>query len=62
MSQISQINSSNTQVDQLHGQGHVQAWDAVEAYFQCITECSLEDGACVTRCVDDLREGGDVEH
>ena len=33
-------------------------WDAVETYFECITTCSLEDGECVTRCVEALREGG----
>jgi hypothetical protein len=31
-------------------------WDAMEAYFECITTCSLEDGECVTRCVEELRE------
>ena len=30
--------------------------DAMEAYFECITTCSLEDGECVTRCVEQLRE------
>jgi hypothetical protein len=25
-------------------------------YFECITTCSLDDGACVTRCVELLRE------
>ncbi len=30
--------------------------DAMEAYFECITTCSLEDGECVTRCVEELRE------
>jgi hypothetical protein len=25
-------------------------------YFECITTCSLEDGECVTRCVEALRE------
>jgi hypothetical protein len=30
--------------------------DAMEVYFECITTCSLEDGECVTRCVEDLRE------
>ncbi|MFM7313917.1 MAG: hypothetical protein ACKO0M_12250 [Cyanobium sp.] len=31
-------------------------WDAMETYFECITTCSLEDGECVTRCVEQLRE------
>ena len=42
------------------GQGlqaeQTQAGDALEAYFECITTCSLDDGACVTRCVEQLRE------
>ena len=28
----------------------------METYFSCITTCSLEDGECVTRCVEELRE------
>jgi hypothetical protein len=31
------------------------SWDAVEVYFNCISECSLDDGECVTRCVEELR-------
>ena len=30
--------------------------DPLEVYFECITTCSLDDGACVTRCVEQLRE------
>ena len=30
--------------------------DAMETYFRCITTCSLDDGECVTRCVEELRE------
>lgn len=30
--------------------------DAVDTYFSCITTCSLDDGECVTRCVEELRE------
>lgn len=33
-----------------------QTMDAAESYFECITTCSLEDGECVTRCVELLRE------
>lgn len=32
------------------------SFDAVETYFSCITTCSLDDGDCVTRCVEELRE------
>ena len=38
--------------------GHAQHHDGPEAmdvYFECITTCSLDDGECVTRCVEELR-------
>ena len=35
---------------------HAQTWDAVETYFECITTCSLDDGECITRCVEQLRD------
>lgn len=37
---------------------HSQTWDAMESYFECITTCSLDDGDCVTQCVEQLREHG----
>jgi hypothetical protein len=45
------------------GSGHQgdttnQTWDAMESYFECITTCSLDDGDCVTQCVEQLRERG----
>ena len=44
-----------------HGAGsHEQTWDAVETYFECITTCSLDDGECITRCVDQLRDNDDA--
>jgi hypothetical protein len=33
-----------------------QTFDAVEAYFECITTCSLDDGECITTCTETLRE------
>mgnify|MGYP006267722295 FL=1 len=33
-----------------------QTWDAMDSYFECITTCSLDDGECVTHCVEQLRE------
>jgi len=30
--------------------------DPVEAYFECISQCSLDDGECVTVCTAILRE------
>ena len=39
---------------------HEQTWDAVETYFQCITTCSLDDGDCITQCVEQLRDADDA--
>ena len=33
-----------------------QSRDAVETYFECITTCSLDDGECITQCVEELRD------
>jgi hypothetical protein len=30
--------------------------DPVSSYFECITSCSVDDGECVTQCVEVLRE------
>jgi len=30
--------------------------DAVEAYFECITTCSLDDQECITVCTTKLRD------
>ena len=34
--------------------------DAINSYFECITECSIVDGheECVTRCVEIHLKGG----
>ena len=37
-----------------HGIDH--GVDAVEAYFECITNCSLDDQECVTVCTTVLRD------
>ena len=29
-----------------------ERWAAVDDYLTCITECSLDDGTCVTRCLE----------
>ena len=33
-----------------------QALDSMDAYFECITTCSLDDGECITSCTEILRE------
>ncbi|MEN9540977.1 MAG: hypothetical protein RLZZ459_1068 [Cyanobacteriota bacterium] len=30
--------------------------DSVTTYFECITACSVDDGECVTQCVEVLRD------
>ena len=30
---------------------HQAEWDAVEAFMECVTTCSMDDGECVTTCV-----------
>ncbi|MDM7937880.1 MAG: hypothetical protein QUV06_10515 [Cyanobium sp. CZS 48M] len=35
---------------------HDDSGDSVESYFECITTCSLDDGECITQCVEQLRE------
>lgn len=37
-------------------QGFDGGSDPVEAYFECISQCSLDDGECVTVCTTILRE------
>lgn len=32
------------------------AVDAVEAYFECISTCSLDDAECITVCTEVLRD------
>ena len=45
------------QSQQANGEHSGQSsFDAVDAYFTCITTCSLDDGECVTRCVEELRD------
>ena len=39
-----------------HGAPLAAALDPVEAYFECITTCSLDDGECITTCTTILRE------
>jgi hypothetical protein len=44
------------------GDQAADAWDPVEAYFECITTCSLEDGECVTQCVERLRTDSEAQY
>ena len=35
-----------------------ERWQAVDAYFECITSCDLNDGVCVTMCMAKHLEPG----
>ena len=30
--------------------------DPIESYFECISSCDIEDGVCISNCVQILRE------
>ena len=39
---------------------HKSEGDAINSYFECITECSISDGhqECITRCLEIHLKGG----
>ena len=32
-----------------------QVYDPIESYFECISSCDIEDGNCISRCVEILK-------
>ena len=34
---------------------HFQIADPIESYFECITTCDIEDGNCISRCIEILK-------
>ncbi len=34
----------------------LQNTDPVESYFECISSCDINDGNCITRCVEKLKQ------
>ncbi len=34
----------------------VQISDPIENYFECITSCDVNDGTCISRCVEILKQ------
>ena len=52
--------SAGLNQNQANGTEHDQTWDAVETYFECITTCNLDDGECITRCVEQLRDSDET--
>ena len=33
-----------------------QISDPIESYFECITTCDMNDGGCISRCVEILKQ------
>ena len=50
------VTTAGTPASMTESAEHVQTWDAVETYFECITTCSLDDGECITQCVEQLKD------
>tara|TARA_Y100000991_G_scaffold196726_1_gene166766 strand:+ start:271 stop:414 length:144 start_codon:yes stop_codon:yes gene_type:complete len=36
-----------------------QIVDPIESYFECISTCDLEDGSCMSGCVEILKQNED---
>ena len=34
----------------------VQISDPIESYFECIDTCDINDGRCISRCVEILKQ------
>ena len=37
-------------------QKNIPISDPIESYFECISSCDVNDGICLSRCVEVLRE------
>ena len=33
-----------------------QSYDPIESYFECISSCDINDGSCISRCVEILKK------
>ena len=38
------------------GEKHLQISDPIENYFECITTCDVNDGNCISSCVEILKQ------
>ena len=48
------INASRLPDEKIGSLGN--CFDAVDTYFECITMCSVDDGDCFIRCVQELKD------
>ena len=37
-------------------ENQLQTSDPIESYFECISTCDIEDGSCISRCVEILKK------
>ena len=35
---------------------YFQTFDPIESYFECISSCDINDGTCVSMCIEILKE------
>ncbi|WP_288262133.1 hypothetical protein [uncultured Prochlorococcus sp.] len=35
---------------------HFQHADPIESYFECISRCDIQDGSCISMCVEILKQ------
>ena len=38
---------------------HFQNPDPIETYFECISTCDIQDGNCISNCVEILKQSGE---
>ena len=38
-----------------------ERWNAVDAYFECVTSCDISDGTCITMCISKHLEAGNSQ-
>ena len=37
-------------------ENQIQGSDPIESYFECISACDIEDGNCISKCVEKLKQ------
>lgn len=57
MNQFSLLSQAGSAAHSGNSASEIDAgFDAVEAYFECISTCSLDDAECITVCTTQLRD------
>ena len=37
-----------------------QIFDPIDKYFECITSCDLNDGNCISKCLENLKDNDNL--